>query len=122
MLIPVSLRSIRAAIGKAQSTIKQKFEEDKAKFAEASFNQLHDGAVHNGLTPSAEQIQTMRDMVARDVDHATEQHESTDLLKHLETMAEMADYFETHDEDADAVVISAEEFRVLKAHLNGDED
>jgi len=120
MLIPVSLRNLRTAVGRAQDAAKQKFEEDKAKLSEASFSQLHDGAVHNGLKPTTAELQTMRDMVARDVDHAMESHESTQLAEHFAVMIEMANYFETHDEDADGVVIDSAEFRLLKPYLNGE--
>ena len=118
MLIPVSLRNLRTAVGRAQDAAKQKYEEDKAKLSEASFSQLHDGAVHNGLKPTATELQTMRDMVARDVEHAMESHESTQLVEHFAVMIEMANYFETHDEDADCVVIDSAEFRLLKPYLN----
>jgi len=120
MLIPISLRNIRVAIGKAKDAIKQKFEEDKAELAKRAFNQLHDGAVHNGLNPSPGEIQTMHDMVDRDVEHAMCQHESTAILEHLKVMSEMANFYETHDEDADSVVIDNEEFIILKDHLNGE--
>jgi hypothetical protein len=120
MLIPVSIRSVRTAVAKAQAALKQKFEEDKAELTKRAFNQLHDGAVHNGLNPSPAEVKVMHEMVDRDVDHAMEQHESTGLLGHLAVMAEMVEYFETHDEDADGVVIDSAEFRLLKDYLNGD--
>ena len=122
MLIPISLRNIRTAIGLAQDAAKQKLEADKAKLTEAAFNQLHDGAVHNGLKPTPDQIQNMHDMVDRDVVHAMGEHESTAVLEHLDTMMQMANYYETHDEDADGVVIADAEFRLLKDFLNGDKD
>lgn len=119
MFIPLSLGNLRIAICGARKAAEQKFEEDKVKFSEVAFQQLHDGAVHNGLKPSESDLQNMRDMVARDVEHGMESHESTGLLEHFASMLEMADYYETHDEDADCVMISSDEFRVLKDHLNG---
>lgn len=121
MLIPISIRNLRSAVALAQGAAKQTFEEDKAKLTEQSFNQLHDGAVHNGLTPSSDQIQTMRDMVDRDVAHAMENHDSTMLAAHYELMLAMADYYEANDTLADDVVISSEEFKVLKDYLNAGE-
>ena len=118
MLIPVSIRNLRAAVGLAKNAANQKYEEDKAKLSEASFRQLHDGAVHNGLTPSASDLEQMRGMAERDVEHAMESHESTVLNGHYELMLQMVDYYEAHDSLADDVVISHEEFKFLKDHLN----
>ena len=117
MFIPVSIRDCRTAIGAAIAAEEAKIAKDTEDFKANSYQRLHDGAVHNGLTPSATELENMRAMVARDVDHAMEGHPGHVVLKVLKNYEAMLAYAAGVDDGNDETVISDEDFSLLGEYL-----
>jgi hypothetical protein len=113
MLTSIPIGSFKTACAAARAAHEAEIASDKAKLAERSFVQLRDGAIHNGLLPTDKQLQEMREMSARDVDHIAEDHPSIHYIKHIGVMLAMADYA---DEEVE-VIIDHLEFQLLKDFL-----
>lgn len=112
MLITLPTRDCRAAIGKAIEDNDAKLEADRATLAERSYQQLYDGAVHNGLRPSQAQLDEMKAMVDRDLVHAMESHPRMEIKGQLELYAKMALY-----SDASRITLDARSFELLQSFL-----
>jgi hypothetical protein len=112
MQIRVSTRDCRAAVGAAIVACQGRFEEDKARFSEASLKALREGAIHNGtlMTPALEA--EMQEMVKRDLEHAITKHPLNDTLAVLNNFVDMLAYHRGDD-----VVIDDQDFDLLKKHL-----
>ena len=114
MFVPVPVRDCRAAIAAAIEAANKTIESDRAAYTERSFDQLHSGAVHNGLKPSESDLAKMREMVANDVEHSMDGHPQKGVINHLNSMVEMLDYY---DDEDDETIVDLAEFQVLKPHL-----
>jgi len=114
MFIPVSVGSVRTAIAAAVAATNETIAADRATISERSYNQLYNGAVHNGLKPSEADLAKMREMSDRDVDHMMSDHPAKPVLERLNTMNEMLAFSGSDKDDA---IIDHDEFSVLKKHL-----
>ena len=113
MFIPVPGRDCRSALYAAAKEAQDRFDSDKARLAEASFNQLRDGAVHNGLKPTQKDIEEMRSMTERDVEHMMSEHPAVEVREYIDVMLKMLDYNDPDEE----VVLDTEDFKLLGKHL-----
>lgn len=115
MFIIVSTGSCRLAVAAAIAAEEAKLAKDTEEFKANSFQRLHDGAVHNGLSPTQTELDNMKSMVARDVDHAMLQHPGHKLLQLLRNYSDMLDYVDSTSEDS--IVIDDTDFHILGPHL-----
>ena len=74
MLISVPAGACRTACEAALKEFENKRNEDRDTIESKSYQSLYDGAVHNGLKPTLEDIAKMREMATRDVEHMMESH------------------------------------------------
>lgn len=113
MFISISTRNCSVAIGKAIEAAQERLASDKVKFSEQSYDALRGGAEHNGMKIDAAREQEMRDMVARDIEHALEQHPVKQTLQVLELLERML----KRNDDPDTVVIDDADFSMLEEFL-----
>lgn len=92
MLIAVPTGDCRTAIKAAIKYATDKRDEDHKAFEQQCYDRLYNGAVHNGLRPSLEQMNQMREMAARDAEHAVNSHPNAELLGELAIFERMVDY------------------------------
>lgn len=112
MQIRVSTRDCRVAVGAALTGLEAKLESDKQAFSERSYDALLTGAEHNGLIVNDARRTEMREMVARDVEHAMKSHPAMEMIEVLKNYVDMLSYHRGHDIDIDD-----QDFNLLKAHL-----
>ena len=112
MFIGVSTRDCRVACEAALKDIEDKITSDRKEIGDKAYQSLHDGAVHNGLVPTLENLQTMRDMAARDVEHMMEDHPLLPVLERVRVYIKMLDW--TTDPD---IALDASSFALLGEHL-----
>jgi hypothetical protein len=119
VLIPLPIGSLRVATLACIAHHVQILADDKVKLSDKVFGQLRDGAVHNGMNPSATQLQEMREMANRDVEHAMGGHPSADFVEHCKVMLAASAYTEPTEE---VVVVDMQEFKLLQDFLPPIED
>lgn len=113
MLIPVSIGDCRIAVKAAIEAAEKQLVDDRKTIRDKSFQQLHDGAVHNGLKPSQSDLQNMNDMVDRDMDHMMESHPAKHVMEVHQNLLAMLDY----TDEIEAVIIDDQDFRLLRPYL-----
>lgn len=112
MYISIPARDCRIAIGKALEEVNAGLDKVKDEVREASFKALYEGAVHNGMRPTPTQIEEMRAMVERDLEHMMPNHPSVQTMEVLQNMDEMLDF------NSDPfITIDDQDFHLLKGHL-----
>lgn len=116
MFIPVPIRDCRTAVTAALATVQAKIAEDRKLHRDNAFNQLHDGAVHNGLDVTPARRKEMEEMVERDIEHMMERHPGHDTVKVFENHLAMLTYVEAGGEE-NYVVLDDQDFHMLAAHL-----
>ncbi len=115
MFVPVPVGSCRAAVNAQIAELEEILKRDRDTIARQSYDQLYAGAVHNGLKPTQSDLDQMREMSNRDVDHMMEDHPAAGVVKRLNNMSAMLDYLDSADQDT--AVIDHDEFSLLAKHL-----
>lgn len=112
MFIAIPTRDCRLAIAAAIKSIGDKIAEDREAIRQKSYDALYNGAVHNGLKPTAGDLAKMNEMVDNDLEHMMSSHPGQEHLDHCKTMLAMLD----HTSDTE-VAIDDVDFRALRTHL-----
>jgi hypothetical protein len=112
VLIAVPTGDCRTAIKAAIKYSTDKRTEDHKAFEQTCYDRLYNGAVHNGLRPSLEQMNQMREMAARDAEHAITAHPATELLAELALFQKMVDYHNEPD-----IILDAHSFERIGGYL-----
>ncbi len=114
MFIAISARDCRTALTAALAGFQATLEGDRKVVRDKSFEQLHAGAVHNGLKPSQADLDRMNEMADNDVEHMMGHHPAKQFIEHCENLLAMLD----HDLYSPAsVTIDDSDFRLLRKHL-----
>ena len=117
MLIPLSIGSLRIACAAARTHAVESSTADRGRLWKTTYDQLLEGAIHNGLKATDDDRKAAHGMADRDVEHAMESHPSHYIIKHIDTMLEMAGYVDQSEDTYEEVVIDTLEFQLLKDHL-----
>lgn len=112
MFISVPRRDCRTACEAALKTHFTKQQEDREKLGNQAYQSIYDGAVHNGLKPTIDDLQKMRDMASRDVEHMMENHATVELIECINVYIRMLDYSQDTE-----VVLDAGSFSIIGQHL-----
>jgi D-hexose-6-phosphate mutarotase len=112
MQVCIPTRDCRVAVGAAIVALEAKIKSDRETVWNTSFENLLNGAVHNGLHVDENRKREMREMVDRDLEHMMEQHPGVELLQVLNNFVDMLAY---HREDK--ITIDDQDFNLLKPHL-----
>ena len=112
MFIAVSTRDCRAACETALKELVAKRQEDQQTIGDNAYQAIHDGAVHNGLKPTLDDLQKMRDMANRDVEHMMDSHPANELIEQVGVYINMLDY----NRDTD-IALDATSFRLIGKYL-----
>lgn len=115
MFIPLPAGSFGAAAPLALAHHKQQIEDRKQALADDCYNRLYEGAVHNGLKPSTEQLTMMREMAGRDAEECMADHPSRHAVEHLTLMIEAVPFLSELMDDV--VIVEVFEFKILKDFL-----
>ncbi len=115
MLITVPTRDCRLALEAAEKYVVTKRDEDKATAEQQCYERLYNGARHNGMTPSLDHMQQMREMAARDIEHMMTQHPSAELLGQIAIYKRMLELHERTGDDE--IILDAVSFELLGGYL-----
>jgi hypothetical protein len=112
MQVCIPTRDCRVAVGAAIVALEAKIKSDRETVWNTNFENLLNGAVHNGLHVDENRKREMREMVDRDLEHMMKQHPGVELLQVLNNFVDMLAY---HREDK--ITIDDQDFNLLKPHL-----
>lgn len=114
MFIAIPTGDCRTALTAALEGFQATLDGDRKIIRDKSFEQLHAGAVHNGLKPSQSDLDQMNRMADDDVEHMMGQHPAKQFIEHCENLLAMLDHHIYRD---DEVVIDDSDFRLIRKHL-----